>query len=483
MKKLPLIAFACLCVSAEPPLRAAPSDSISMATREIESLPKNVQGPTAKSFAEATQATRAWREQTSLDYYAKHGLRDARWDADAKVVLKEFSARGTLTDSKATADAEARLDRTIRSVKKAGCGDPLLNYIFVRVARANDGLNWKAYADEMQPVTDALMASQAPCHWKLWACLRTADAMESAAPDKRKLPAKAYQFRDSAVVELFHILKDPALPAEEFYQSADGVAKFFKPYKGPFGDTFLALESVVLARWSNDARAHLTMGDFYVDHAWNARGGSYAEKVTDQGRKDFEQRLRVAARHLERAWKLDPSDARIAKRMMSVELGQGEGRDRMEVWFQRAMKLSPDDTSTAHSKLYYLEPKWHGSPEEMLAFGRECVTNAAWGGDVALTLVDAHRRLAGYVEQKEQQAEYWKQPTVWRDLKLAYDRHFKDQPTADRQAFIRYAYRCEQWDVLHRELKFLAKPNHAFFGGKDEFDKMARLAAERANTK
>ncbi len=483
MKPALLPALVCILASLSPALFAAPNDAKATAVRELVAIPKDTQGPTAKSSAEAMASARAWRERASLDYYDKAGLRNARWDADARVALKEFAARGTLTDPKAAADAEARLDRAMRNVTKAGCDDPLLNDRVVRVARASDGVTWKAYADEMQPVTDALLASPAPCSWKLWACLRVAEAMESAAPDKRKLPEKAYQFRNAAVVELFHILKDPALPAEEFYQAADGVAKFFKPYKAAFGDTFLALEPVVLGRWPNDARARLTMGDFYVDHAWNARGGGYAQKVTDQGWKDFEARLLVAEKHLEKAWQLDPTDVRIAQRMMTVELGQAKGRDRMELWFQRAMKLSPNDANTTHSKLYYLEPKWHGSARDMLAFGRECATNAAWGGTVPLTLVDAHRRLAGYVEPKERQAEYWKQPAVWRDLKLAYDRYFKEQPAASRQAFIRHAYWCEQWDVVHRELKSLAKPNHSFFGGREEFDKMARVAAERAAAK
>ena len=41
----------------------------------------------------------------------------------------------------------------------------------------------------------------------------------------------------------------------------------------------------------------------------------------------------------------------------------------MEEWFRRAMKADPGNYSACSSKLYYLEPKWHGSEEEMLAFG------------------------------------------------------------------------------------------------------------------
>ena len=67
--------------------------------------------------------------------------------------------------------------------------------------------------------------------------------------------------------------------------------------------------------------------------------------------------------------------------------------------------------------------------------------------------------------------------------KTAYLSAIASLATADRQAFVHYAYRCEQWDVVHRELKSLTNPNHAFFGGKEEFEEMARLAAERATAK
>jgi hypothetical protein len=59
--------------------------------------------------------------------------------------------------------------------------------------------------------------------------------------------------------------------------------------------------------------------------------------------------------------------------MITVEMAIGEGnRDEMEKWFWRAMDADNDNLDACNKKLLWLEPKWHGSPEEMLEFARTC---------------------------------------------------------------------------------------------------------------
>ena len=98
---------------------------------------------------------------------------------------------------------------------------------------------------------------------------------------------------------------------------------------------FNELEPRLLANWPQEASIHLLRGDYYIRYAWNARGDGWADTVKEEGWKLFGQRLDMAEDALERAWKLDPTDARIPVKMINLELGQGEGRDRMELWFQR----------------------------------------------------------------------------------------------------------------------------------------------------
>ena len=49
-----------------------------------------------------------------------------------------------------------------------------------------------------------------------------------------------------------------------------------------------------------------------------------------------------------------------------------------------------------------------------------------------------------------------------------------------RHNYALYAYRAEQWDDLNRQLPLLGEINYEFFGGKDQYDKMVRLAKEHA---
>jgi hypothetical protein len=168
--------------------------------------------------------------------------------------------------------------------------------------------------------------------------------------------------------------------------------------------------------------------------------------------------------------------------MIWVELGQGQGRKRMELWFNRAMDLDPNNYDACSAKCLYLEPKWYGSIGEMLAFGRECVENKKWGGRVPLVLVDAHWDIPLYYLAGEEKTNYWTRPQVWPDIKAAYERFFELHPEAIGyyHNYALYAYKCEQWNKLNELIPKLGAVNYDFFGGRVEFGKMVRLAKEHA---
>jgi len=146
--------------------------------------------------------------------------------------------------------------------------------------------------------------------------------------------------------------------------------------------------------------------------------------------------------------------------------------------------LNPNYYDAFEAKLYYLQPKWYGSPEDMLEFGRECVNSKKWGGHVPLILRDAHEALIKYLE-KGDQAGYWKRPEVWKDIRASFEKFFTLNPAEKgwRHNYALYAYRAEQWDDLNRQLPLLGEINYEFFGGKDQYDKMVRLAKEHAKNK
>jgi hypothetical protein len=176
-----------------------------------------------------------------------------------------------------------------------------------------------------------------------------------------------------------------------------------------------------------------------------------------------------------------PRDERLARRMMMVELGQGRGRERMEPWFQRAMTLNTNYYDACYAKLFYLQPKWHGSEEAMLEFAGECLNSEQWGGHVPLIILDVHDLISQSLGH-EARKNYWKRPEVWTDVNPAFEKFFRLNPqeTGWHHNYALYAYRAEQWTELNKQLGLLGPVNYDYFGGKEEFDKMVRLAKEHS---
>jgi hypothetical protein len=108
--------------------------------------------------------------------------------------------------------------------------------------------------------------------------------------------------------------------------------------------------------------------------------------------------------------------------MIQVVMGDGAPRREMETWFARAMKANPDNKLACDKKLYYLYPRWHGSHEEMIAFGRECLATQNYWGALPEVLYDAHMAVAKEMPDRK---AYLALPGVWADLE-AVNRGFLD---------------------------------------------------------
>jgi hypothetical protein len=63
------------------------------------------------------------------------------------------------------------------------------------------------------------------------------------------------------------------------------------------------------------------------------------------------------------------------------------------MWFDRGAALQMDYTAAYWTMLDDLEPRWHGSHEEMLRFARECVETERYDTPVPQILFDAVSRI------------------------------------------------------------------------------------------
>ncbi len=117
----------------------------------------------------------------------------------------------------------------------------------------------------------------------------------------------------------------------------------------------------------------------------------------------------------------------------------------MELWFKRAMEADANDRDSCWSKLDWLDPKWYGTPEEMLAFGRQCRDTKNSRAGITLLVADAHWRIAGM--PGEDQNKYLASPEVWSDIQSVYDEYLKHHPEniVARSKYATFCYLSRHW--------------------------------------
>jgi hypothetical protein len=431
-------------------------------------------------FQAAIAATNAF-DAAQLDYnlnttvraYEQSGIKNPKWDADAKACLTLFARVRSWTNG--TPDALMDELRTaLVSAGADGCEDPLVRYLHLRFVEAKVG------TDDVSDYTEAASALQKsgyPDIRRFYAAAWVGKALRRSG----KQAAEAAAQLKTAASFLANALDDPAIPPREADQACDFLMSapwWAEPLRW---DLYGILEPALANRWKGSHVAFLTKGEAELSHAWQARGTGYANSVSDNGWKEMEKRLETAAQSLEAAWKLDPRDARTCQEMMRVELGQNEGRARLELWFQRGMKIDPADAGLCREKLEYLRPRWYGSTEEMIKFGRECTENTNWAGEVRLMLPEAHYEAAQEIQDNSQRGAYWRQPKVWSDIHYAFEQYFKLYPEAVsyRQNYARYAVRCGEPQEFLNQVSMFASTNYSYFGGVEQFNKMMQWAKQQ----
>ncbi|HWV99740.1 MAG TPA: hypothetical protein VNZ64_08630 [Candidatus Acidoferrum sp.] len=456
--------------------KKAPSPSVSPE-------PAGKAEPEQVSPSQAQRQRLEWNLKTLTGAYESVGKTNAAWDGFANSALNEF-ARGRARIRDLGEVWEYIIATNCNLAISAGCDDPMIRYLFARFPPGPTNPEPKARVEAFLEAATDLEQSGYPALRKFYASFMTTSQIHEVY-GYTNIPPRLQAFLSGNHIgaELAAALEDKAMPAEEAYEASSELLARLVGDKERYATWYQPAERLLFENWPQASTTWLLKGEAYVEMAWQARGGGYANSVSQEGWKLFGERLAVAQEALEKAWQLNPHDHRIPTLMIRVEEGQGKGRERMELWFSRAMALNPNNEQACKYKLHYLYPQWYGSREAMIAFGRECVASTNWGGNVPLILCEAHWDYAALVKSEAERADYWKRPDVWPDIRSAFERFFQLNPGAIswRHQYAWYAYRCEQWAELNSQLTMLGYTNYEYFGGRTEFDKMARLAKEHAS--
>ena len=424
-----------------------------------------------------------WNLKTLVESYQEIGETDSKWDEPAKRALTEFArARSQAIE---TNEPWAQIIATNCDVAvKAGCDDPMIAYLYARLSLDQTN-SPKVFTDAFLKAAQDMQQSSYPSIRKFYAWQRAGEQVLYTYGYGTNIPPEISQIGiwNSATTNLQAAISDKTMPPEEVYQVCHDLLETWKGSKDQYDQLYQSIRPRLDENWPNESAVWLLKGEVYIEMAWHARGSGYANDVTKEGWKLFGEHLAVADSALKKAWQLNSKDERIPIQMIRVAEGRQKDRDEMELWFGRAMTINPNCYEACKDKLHYLYPQWYGSREEMVAFGRECVASTNWGGNVPLILADAHWKYWLYLNDSEEKSNYWKRPDVWPDIKAAFDRFFELNPDATSyyHNYVWYAYKCEQWDKLNELIPKLGPVNYAYFGGRDEFDKMVQLAKEHAS--
>jgi len=441
--------------------------------------------PAFKSKARHSAATRkkelsvAWTQKTVVDAYDRVGRKDPKWDAEARkalgIVVRSWEGSATLAEMRQAYDL-------CGAALQAGCDDPLILY---GRARMYGSTELKSPAQDLKLHVDAAtaMKEKGGRYHALRQAFCFARAADALARSKKNLDNDEKQevrdWLDLALARYGEGAADPEVPERHLQDMAelqtgtwmqltrDRLVGFTKVYDA-------------LAKARPESTLPLVLkGEVYTQYAWDARGSGWANTVTEAGWKKMAERLGEAEKALTEAWTKNPTDPRAPTLMIGVELGQSKGRAVMETWYKRAMEADPDNQEACEKKMYYLEPKWHGNAEAMLAFGRELLAAGNWEGRLPFQLVQAHMTLAAYGENAE---AYYRDDRVWKDIQEVYTKALKHNPSStwDRTYYARMACYCGRWSEAKAQFDTLGdRVEETAFADAAELQRLKAQAAEK----
>jgi hypothetical protein len=226
-------------------------------------------------------------------------------------------------------------------------------------------------------------------------------------------------------------------------------------------------------------------GDFLVDYAWKARGSGLAKTVTPEGGKLFEERIAQAHKRLVRAHELAPDRPEAATVMIAVAMASGMDRAHMEVWFTRAMEADPDNINACLAKITYLQPKWHGSLDEVVDFADQCLRTKNWSSYIPLTAAAGVTDLYQCFPREVFRGTI-SHPLIWNRVEAAYNGMLAAYPD-DRSTRTMYAVWCSragQWKLAKEQFDTLGDNVWLErFKNKEEWQNMVRIVRKNAEGK
>lgn len=182
------------------------------------------------------------------------------------------------------------------------------------------------------------------------------------------------------------------------------------------------------AAYPESPTPRIALASLYKDYAWQARGSGYANTVTAEGSRLFEERLKAAQAILEEVTAMKVQDAEAYYMLLIVAKGLGLPRGQMEDAFNRGVGIDPDFTPLYAAKAEYLLPRWYGAEGDWETFAKEAADRRGGkDGDILyLFIVRTEAYTGGDDLFKDSRLSYERMKRGFLESRLRYPRNNYD---------------------------------------------------------
>jgi len=433
----------------------------------IDAIATRERAVAAKDDAAKDQA---WGASTGLTYYKKLGS-NPKWDAKVSQGLQRIGERNPagLDDLKAALDA--------------GCTDPWIRALLAYDSYSLGRIDAGAAAGKFADLLEDMESSRYPESRKiavisdfLSLSRKGADANIPDDTRRRALDYAIAHFKDFAADHPGHTLLRQV--AANLYSAA-------VPGHDRGTENGRKVVDAIAAALPDDSLSYFFKANFYTEWAWEARGGGFADTVTDQGWRTFHERLGDARTFADKGWRLNPLDPDCPTVMIQICMGDGAERTEMESWFSRAMLADPHNYMGCLAKEQFLLPKWGGSEKEALEFARSCVAHGNADDRLPTILVQTYKDI---LELSTDPRATTSTDEYWRDIQSVYQKLLADksrlqahraQYLLDRANYLKAACDSEHWKEAAALIKEFGNDiDIKAIGGQTIYDYDKRKATE-----
>ncbi len=479
------------------PVAGAPSDPLKLTdpreaqmARQLDRLADEQAFPIPQNPARSKQLAEAyldWYRDLTSRAFDKVGDTKAAAAEKTRAALDAWAVDRAIHQHRGLDDyvAQARADEAIRAAAAAGASDPLFNYIRHQMEKRVGTTDPIKSLPQFRSIVVALCDSKYPAMRKIHAALNLIAALGTRLMSREDF--EELELWNKRYWELFEEAASDPNPITQ--QEVESLAAFREELKNG---------TAVLERKKNysEIAAHLTRakapkytqlvvrGAFLYRSAWDARGSGSADTVTEQGWKDFTDRLVEAENVLTAAWDIDPNSPTAPTGMLIVCKGLSRDRTTFEVWFERAMTLNPDNYPACVLKLDYLHPKWHGTWDDFMGFGWQCVRTRNTAGGLPFAPIVAHHMNEPYIGSQFDQFRiksvfHYSKLDVWTEVNAALGIFLQDRPDDPYIRSLRARLACiaYRFELADQELESLAGTySRLVFEGPAEYELFRKWA-------